>query len=71
MRKRLFVLLVWFAFWPGVALGVLHALNRVPGAWSLGDGTYAGLLGANVYGTVVVFAGFGLGMALDRRRRQG
>ncbi len=55
-----------FAFWPGAVLGVLHAMNRLPEAWSIGAGKYGALLGANVYGTVLVFAGFVVGAVLGR-----
>jgi SSS family solute:Na+ symporter len=55
------------AFWPGVVLGALYAVNAVPAAWSLGGGPYASLLGVNVYGTVVVVLGFAAGATLDRR----
>jgi solute:Na+ symporter, SSS family len=55
------------AFWPGIVLGALYAVNAVPAAWSLGDGPYASLLGVNVYGTVVVVLGFVVGAMFDRR----
>jgi len=54
------------AFWPGVALGVLVASNAVPPSWAIGDGKYALLLGANVYGLVICFAGFLLPLAWQR-----
>ena len=57
------------AFWPGVALGVLVASNAVPPSWAIGDGKYALLLGANVYGLVICFAGFLLPLAWQRVRR--
>lgn len=53
------------AFWPGVAIGILHAAGRVPDAWAIGEGSYAHLLGANVLGTLCVFLGFGLGSVVD------
>jgi SSS family solute:Na+ symporter len=56
------------AFWPGVLLGVLHAANLIPAGWKIGGGAYAALLGANVYGSVLVFGGFGAGAALDAMR---
>ncbi len=55
-------------FWPGVLVGVLHAVDAVPAAIHLGDGSYAALLGANVVGTVLVFGGFGVGCVFDRAR---
>ena len=53
-------------FWPGIAIGALHVLDRIPAAWAVGEGSYAGLLGANLVGTVLVFGGFALGAVLDR-----
>ena len=54
------------ALWPGVLLGILHAVNMIPPAWSIGAGKYGSLLGANVYGMLIVFGGFALGAVLDR-----
>jgi SSS family solute:Na+ symporter len=54
-------------FWPGVVLGILHALNRIPSSWALGEGPYAKLLGANVWGCAFVFGGFAVGAMLDGR----
>lgn len=54
------------ALWPGVAVGIAYAAGAVPDAIAMGDGPYAALLGANVWGTVLVFAGFGLGWLIDR-----
>jgi hypothetical protein len=56
------------AFWPGAGIGVLHALNRIPAGWALGDGPYALLLGANVYGTLICLGGFVLGALLTPTR---
>lgn len=53
-------------FWPGIAIGVLHVLDRIPSAWTVGEGSYGGLLGANLVGTALVFTGFALGAVLDR-----
>jgi SSS family solute:Na+ symporter len=58
------------ALWPGVVLGVLYAAGRVPAGWSLGNGPNASLLGVNVYGTFIVFAGFGAGAILDSMSRR-
>ena len=58
-------------FWPGLALGVLVAVGRVPASWSIGSGAYASLLGANLYGTLIVFAGFAAGAWVDSRRLRG
>ena len=55
------------ALWPGVAVGVAYAAKAVPAAWAIGDGPYALLLGANLWGTLIVFAGFAAGALLDRR----
>ncbi len=54
------------AFWPGVGLGIAHAAGWQP-AWTvIGEGSYAGLLGMNVWATVGVFVLFFVGVALDR-----
>ncbi len=51
------------AFWPGVALGTLLAVNAIPASWAIGAGKYALLLGANVYGLAICVAGFLLPVA--------
>ncbi len=56
------------AFWPGVVLGVMLAANAIPTAWAIGDGKYALLLGANVYGLALCFIGFLLPVAWQRMR---
>lgn len=42
------------AFWPGVGVGVAEVLGLVPAALHVGDGDYASLLGANLYGLAAV-----------------
>jgi SSS family solute:Na+ symporter len=54
------------AFWPGVALGILVAANALPQSWAIGTGKYALLLGANLYGLAICFAGFLLPLAWQR-----
>jgi SSS family solute:Na+ symporter len=54
------------AYWPGVILGVLFAAHQIPAAWAIGDGKYAQLLGTNVYGLMICFAGFLLPLAWQR-----
>lgn len=54
------------AFWPGVALGVLLALGGIPSAWAIGTGKYALLLGTNLYGLAICFAGFLVPVAWQR-----
>ncbi len=70
----IFLLFAWqkagrFAFhcalWPGVVLGILFAAGAIPASWALGDGHYKMLLGVNVWGTAIVFAGFVGGALLD------
>ena len=56
------------AFWPGVALGILLTLNAVPASWAIGTGKYALLLGTNLYGLAICFAGFLLPVAWQRLR---
>lgn len=58
------------SFWPGVAIGGLLAAGRVPQAWAIGDGKYALLLGANLYGLLICLAGFLLPLAWQRLRPQ-
>jgi Na+/proline symporter len=58
------------AFWPGVLLGALLAAGMVPAAWAIGTGKYALLLGANLYGLAICFAGFLLPIAWQRLRGQ-
>ncbi len=54
-----------FALWPGVVIGILYATGNVPEGWQIGEGKYAALLGANIWGTVIVFAGFIIGAILE------
>lgn len=56
------------AFWPGIALGVLLAANLIPASWAIGTGKYALLLGTNLYGLLICFAGFLLPVAWQRLR---
>lgn len=42
------------AFWPGLAVGVAEAAGWMPAALALGDGSYATLLGANLWGLLLV-----------------
>ncbi len=46
------------AFWPGIVLGVMLAGGGIPSSWAIGTGKYALLLGVNLYGLVICFAGF-------------
>lgn len=55
-------------FWPGIMVGVLHVVDRIPVEWTVGEGSYGALLGANLVGTGLVFGGFCLGAVLDRVR---
>ena len=56
------------AFWTGMALGVLQALNLIPSSWAIGTGKYASLLGTNLYGLMLCSAGFFLPLLLPRYR---
>ncbi|HKO14813.1 MAG TPA: hypothetical protein VJU87_01185 [Gemmatimonadaceae bacterium] len=40
------------AFWTGIVVGLLELLGLVPHALTIGDGTYATLLGVNLWGLV-------------------
>jgi hypothetical protein len=54
------------AFWSGVILGVLLAAGAIPASWAIGTGKYALLLGVNLYGLLICFAGFLLPLAWQR-----
>ncbi len=56
------------AFWPGVILGVMLATGSIPEAWAIGDGKYAKLLGANLYGLMICTGGFLLPLLMQRMR---
>jgi solute:Na+ symporter, SSS family len=56
------------AFWPGVILGVLLTAGGIPQSWAIGTGQYALLLGTNLYGLLICFAGFLLPLAWQRVR---
>lgn len=55
------------AFWTGMTLGILQAINLIPAAWAIGDGKYALLLGTNLYGLMLCTAGFFLPLWLPNR----
>lgn len=57
------------AFWPGVAFGILLTLNATPPSWAIGTGKYALLLGTNLFGLAICFAGFLLPIAWQRLMR--
>lgn len=52
------------SFWTGLAIGILHVAGLLPSAWAIGNGKYALLLGANVYGLGLCTVGFLLPLAL-------
>ena len=54
------------AFWTGMTLGVLLAMDLIPPAWAIGDGKYALLLGTNLYGLALCTVGFFLPLAMPR-----
>ena len=56
------------SFWTGMSLGVLLAAGQIPSAWAIGEGKYALLLGTNLYGLALCFAGFLLPLAFGARR---
>jgi Na+/proline symporter len=56
------------AFWPGVVLGILLTANAIPQSWAIGTGKYALLLGTNLYGLMICFAGFLLPVIRQRLR---
>jgi hypothetical protein len=55
------------SFWTGIVLGLLVTVGWIPPSWAIGDGKYALLLGVNVYGLILCFAGFLLPLAFARR----
>jgi len=55
------------SFWPGVALGVWFAFGTIPEAFHIGGGKYAGLLGINVFGTLLVFALYIFGALIETK----
>ena len=54
------------AFWPGVGIGTMLATGTIPAAWAIGNGKFALLLGANVYGLAICVAGFLLPLVWQR-----
>ena len=67
-RVRYSPLSFHLAFWTGITLGVLQAINLIPASWAIGTGKYAILLGTNLYGLVLCSAGFFLPLTLPRYR---
>ena len=58
------------AFWSGFAVGVLEVLGVMPDAVAIGDGRYATLLGANLWGLLLATALFLTPVVISRRNRQ-
>jgi SSS family solute:Na+ symporter len=52
------------AFWPGILFGTLHAFGAVPSFLAIGQGTYAELLGVNLYGLLLCIGSFLVPVAL-------
>ena len=67
-RVRYSPLSFHLAFWTGITLGILQAVNLIPASWAIGTGKYAILLGTNLYGLALCTAGFFLPLALPRHR---
>ncbi|HRF72018.1 MAG TPA: sodium:solute symporter [Accumulibacter sp.] len=59
------------AFWTGMVLGVLQAINLIPASWAIGDGKYAILLGTNLYGLLLCSTAFLLPLLAPRYRLRG
>ncbi len=55
------------AFWFGFGVGLYDLLGDIPAALSLGSGSYAGLLGANLYGFIGCWVLFVLGAMLGEK----
>jgi hypothetical protein len=49
-----------------VILGILLTASAIPQSWAIGAGKYALLLGTNLYGLAICFAGFLLPLAWQR-----
>jgi hypothetical protein len=59
------------SFWTGLAVGVAHSLGAIPPVLDIGDGRYAALLGANVYGLALCTLLFWIPVAVRALRRRG
>jgi Na+/proline symporter len=55
------------SFWTGLLMGVLQVVGAVPQSLAIGQGQYALLLGANVYGLIFCMIGFWVPLAWVRR----
>lgn len=55
------------SFWTGIGLGVALTLGWIPQSWAIGDGSYALLLGTNLYGLILCTAGYLLPGMMTRR----
>lgn len=53
------------ALWPGLLMGFWFAFGTIPEFLHIGEGKNAGLLGLNLWGSLLIFALFGLGTAID------
>jgi len=59
---RTYPLSFHMSFFCGVILGICQVSNKVPSSWNLGHGDFANLLGVNVYGSILCFGLFCLGL---------
>jgi len=59
------------AFWSGLAVGVAEAAGWIPAAAAVGEGSYATLLGANLWGLVLVTVLFLAPVAVSALRGGG
>jgi len=57
-----------FSFWTGVTMGIVQVAGGLPNAWNIGDGDFANLLGANIYGSIFCFGFYLLALPLSERR---
>ncbi|WP_339489865.1 sodium:solute symporter [Pseudomonas sp. EL_65y_Pfl2_R95] len=46
------------SFWCGLLLGLALSLDWIPQSWAIGDGSYALLLGTNLYGLILCTLGY-------------
>jgi SSS family solute:Na+ symporter len=58
------------SFWTGMLVGIAGAAKLWPAHVAIGHGSYASLLGQNVYGLATCFAAYGLGVVLESLRER-
>jgi len=56
------------AFFCGLILGIIQVANALPTSWNIGTGDFANILGSNLYGSILCFGFYILGLPFTESR---